>query len=597
MGDLIRRVWRLLTPRQRRRALWLQAYFVLAGLVQMLGVASIAPFIALLANPGLITTHPLLQPVYAWSGLATPTAFLVGVALALMAIIIASNAIVAFSTWLLMTFALRLSLELEQEVLRGYLHRDFAEVARTDSAQLAWVFTNDLPRFNYMVVQSLLTFTSQALVVACVAAALVAYNPVVALTAALIIGGGYLVTFAWVRRRLAEHGATVVQEGARRLRLFQESLGGLKAIRLAGLQPLYEARVTTSSQATMHAQVMLGVLAELPRFLLESLAFCALLAFGAVLLLAGEAPQSVVTTLSVYAMAGYRLLPAAQNLFRAAAAVRGNAEVLPQLEADVGRGRAITPPAPDSEAPFPEAPIVLEGVGYQYPGTNAPVLRGLDATIRRRAITVFVGASGAGKSTLADLLLGLLPPTTGRILVGGRPLAAAIHGWQRQIGYVPQELFLLDDSIAVNIAFGDPAGMDRARVERAARAADLGPFLDAVPGGIDYRVGERGALLSGGQRQRLGIARALYREPAVLVLDEATSALDPQSEREVLATLRRLAAATTVIMVAHRPAAIRAADEVLWLDGGRLAGAGTLAEVEAAHPGFRALLAGAQREG
>jgi ABC-type multidrug transport system fused ATPase/permease subunit len=267
------------------------------------------------------------------------------------------------------------------------------------------------------------------------------------------------------------------------------------------------------------------------------------------------------------------------------------------MEADVRRGRAITPPAPDTEAPFPEAPIVLEGVGYQYPGTNAPVLRGLDATIRRRAITVFVGASGAGKSTLADLLLGLLPPTTGRILGGGRPLAPAIHGWQRQIGYVPQELFLLDDSIAVNIAFGDPAGMDRARVERAARAADLGPFLDAVPGGIDYRVGERGALLSGGQRQRLGIARALYREPAVLVLDEATSALDPQSEREVLATLRRLAAATTVIMVAHRPAAIRAADEVLWLDGGRLAGAGTLAEVEAAHPGFRALLAGAQREG
>jgi HlyD family secretion protein len=342
---------------------------------------------------------------------------------------------------------------------------------------------------------------------------------------------------------------------------------------------------------------MLGVLAELPRFLLESLAFCALLAFGAVLLLAGEAPQVVVTTLSVYAMAGYRLLPAAQNLFRSAAAVRGNAEVLPQLEADVQRGRAVAAPEEGPVAPFPDAPIVLEGVGYQYPGTAAPVLHDVSATIPRHAITVLVGASGAGKSTLADLLLGLLRPDAGAIRIGDRPLADAIPGWQRQIGYVPQELFLLDASIAANIAFGDPAGMDRARVLRAAQQADLGPLLEALPEGMDYGVGERGALLSGGQRQRLGIARALYREPAVLVLDEATSALDPQSEREVLATLASLKATTTIVMIAHRPAAIRAADAVLWLDGGRLMAAGPLAEVEARYPAFRALLAGAQREG
>jgi HlyD family secretion protein len=597
MGDIFRRVWRLLTPRQRRRAVWLQGYFMLAGLVQVLGVASIAPFIALLANPALITAHPLLQPLYAWSGAASPVAFLVGVAVALMAVIIASNAIVAASTWFIMTFALRLTLELERDVLRGYLHRDFAEVARTDSAQLASVFTNDLPRFNYMVLQSLLTFASQLLVVACVAAALVAYNPAVAFSASLLIGGGYVAVFAWVRRRLARHGATVVTAGARRMRLFQESLGGLKAIRLAGLQPVYEARVGTSSRETLHSHVMLGVLAELPRFLLESLAFCALLAFGAVLLLAGEAPQVVVTTLSVYAMAGYRLLPAAQNLFRSAAAVRGNAEVLPQLEADVQRGRAVAPPDEATVEPFPDAPIVLEGVGYQYPGTPAPVLHAVSARIPRHAITVLVGASGAGKSTLADLLLGLLRPDTGRICIGDRPLADAITGWQRQIGYVPQELFLLDDSIAANIAFGDPAGVDRARVLRAAQQADLGPLLEALPEGMDYGVGERGALLSGGQRQRLGIARALYREPAVLVLDEATSALDPQSEREVLATLASLKATTTIVMIAHRPAAIRAADAVLWLDGGRLMAAGPLAEVEAAYPAFRALLAGAQREG
>ena len=597
MGDIFRRVWRLLTPRQRRRAVWLQGYFMLAGLVQVLGVASIAPFIALLANPALITAHPLLQPLYAWSGAASPVAFLVGVAVALMAVIIASNAIVAASTWFIMTFALRLTLELERDVLRGYLHRDFAEVARTDSAQLASVFTNDLPRFNYMVLQSLLTFASQLLVVACVAAALVAYNPAVAFSASLHIGGGYVAVFAWVRRRLARHGATVVTAGARRMRLFQESLGGLKAIRLAGLQPVYEARVGTSSRETLHSHVMLGVLAELPRFLLESLAFCALLAFGAVLLLAGEAPQVVVTTLSVYAMAGYRLLPAAQNLFRSAAAVRGNAEVLPQLEADVQRGRAVAPPDEATVEPFPDAPIVLEGVGYQYPGTPAPVLHAVSAHIPRHAITVLVGASGAGKSTLADLLLGLLRPDTGRLCIGDRPLADAITGWQRQIGYVPQELFLLDDSIAANIAFGDPAGVDRARVLRAAQQADLGPLLEALPEGMDYGVGERGALLSGGQRQRLGIARALYREPAVLVLDEATSALDPQSEREVLATLASLKATTTIVMIAHRPAAIRAADAVLWLDGGRLMAAGPLAEVEAAYPAFRALLAGAQREG
>jgi ABC-type multidrug transport system fused ATPase/permease subunit len=237
--------------------------------------------------------------------------------------------------------------------------------------------------------------------------------------------------------------------------------------------------------------------------------------------------------------------------------------------------------APEKGGPlaFSKA-IVLEGVSYRYPSTVAAALSDITLKIPRGASIGFVGGSGAGKSTLVDLILGLLTPTTGQVRVDEVDIQTNLRGWQDQIGYVPQTVFLTDDSLRRNVAFGlSEDQIDDSAVQRALRAAQLEEFVNSLPEGVQTHVGERGVRLSGGQRQRIGIARALYHDPQVLVLDEATSALDTATEEGVMAAVNRLIGEKTLIIVAHRLSTVARCDRLFRLEKGRIVDEGSFQSI------------------
>jgi HlyD family secretion protein len=301
---------------------------------------------------------------------------------------------------------------------------------------------------------------------------------------------------------------------------------------------------------------------------------------------------SIISILSLYAMAGYKLLPAAQNIFKSASQIKANASVLDELHPAVMEGRAIAVPGPRpvGESVFPASgDIRFNALCYTYPGATSAALKNVDLTIKRNSIVAFVGASGAGKSSLADVLLGFLNATDGALTVGGQRVDRSnVRDWQRHLGYVPQNIFLIDDTIAANVAFGIGDGKpDRDRIDAALRMANLDGFVARLADGVDFVVGERGTLLSGGQRQRVGIARALYHNADVLVLDEATSALDNLTEQEIIATIVDLKRSKTIIMIAHRLSTIRSADQVVYMENGAIQDVGTFDELIARNDNFR----------
>ena len=575
--NVVTALYHALTPRRRKQYVLLQAYFFVAAIAQVAGVGSIAPFVALVSNPSLMHSSPWAQRAYASMGFTSDTQALIFLAASTMAVLVVSNLIAAGTVWAIARFSFSLGLELQEDCYCAYLYRDYATLTRTNSSQLIASITQGATRLIYMVVQPMLILVSQVMIVLVVIIVLVVYQPQVAFSVALIVGGGYYLLFAVVRSILARHGKVSWSVFEAKQRLLAESLGGLKAIRLSSSEEAYRVRFSHLAQSGLHADALVATLGDLPRFVIETLAFCALLGLAIILLRSTARPVDVVAVLGLYATTGYRLLPAAQSVFKSASQIRANGDVVATLLPDFleGRRAARATRRPVRSEVKLVGPIVVRDVHFTYPERVTPVVSGLSVDIRPNELTVLAGHSGSGKSTIADLLLGLLRPDSGTIQVCGHRLSEIQPEWQRHLGYVPQDIFVLDDTIAANIAFGSPFGVEPERLRSAARLANLETVIEALPGKYEFRVGERGALLSGGQRQRLGIARALYHDASVLILDEATSALDGSSELEVLDALLELRKTRTVVMIAHRMSTIAVADRILLIANGRIDADGT----------------------
>jgi ABC-type multidrug transport system fused ATPase/permease subunit len=392
---------------------------------------------------------------------------------------------------------------------------------------------------------------------------------------ALAYGGIFVAS----RRYLRRVGREAVAAGAARLTAVNEALGGFKDLKVSGREAAAFARYEAPSRRYAEVQAAVMAIAGLPRYALEAVAVGGMVIVAS--LMAGREGSFADTLplLGAYAFAGLRLMPAMQNLFNALARLRF---VRGSLEDELRDARDEEPLA-EAPEPLPFADtLTLRGVTFAYPGTDAPTLRDLDLTLHRRRSLAIVGRTGSGKSTLVDVLLGLLEPASGVLEVDGvavRPEQR--RAYRRLFGYVPQSIYLLDDTIERNVAFGMPdAAIDAAAVRRACALAQIGEFIEReLPDGYATVVGERGVRLSGGQRQRIGIARALYHGPEVLVFDEATSALDVHTERQVYQALEGLARTHTVVTIAHRLETVANVDRVVVLDGGEVVDAGPPGEV------------------
>lgn len=462
------------------------------------------------------------------------------------------------------------------------LGRSSAEIARSVDVGVGFTVSGVL-----MPAMSLFAELGTLAAVVCV---LFVAQPVIATVAMLYLGLVALLLAKVISPYAAALGRQNREWSIRTVKTLHEALGALKEITLAGRGPEVRAQLHASRTESAIARAGAIQISQIPRYVLEAALVLGIALLGGVgYLTAGEAGS--VSAIGLFAAAGFRLIPSLTRMQAVQSSINTNASFARQVVDDIREGEAEfsrqCAERPQHDLPDEAADIELSDVAFRYPVAPAPAIIDVNIRIPAGSHVAFVGTSGAGKSTLVDLLLGLLEPSRGRILVGGEPMELVLDSWRRRIGYVPQEVFLMNASIAQNVALAwDQTRVDMERVTTALRRAQLLDTVVGRDGGLDALVGERGMALSGGQRQRLGIARALYAEPRVLVMDEGTSTLDTATEAAVTKAIRQLQGEVTVITVAHRLATIRDADIVFFMQGGTVIASGTFDEVAAAVPAF-----------
>ncbi|HUF82143.1 MAG TPA: ABC transporter ATP-binding protein [Burkholderiales bacterium] len=592
LPDIFRKYGLLLEPRARRELLALCALAVLAAFLEMLAVASIMPFLATLASPELAASDSRLAALQAFFGAASQAEFLAYLGGVVLLILVVANATAATTTWLMLRFANRQGHALSVRMLATYLSKPYEFYLGRHTAELQKNVFGEVFRVTGGILIPFVQVVAKLCVVILISTLLVFVNPLLAVIVAGVLGTVYAILYKSARATLHRAGRVSVEAGNLRARIGIESLAGAKEIRLLGREQAFLDQFEVPSLQWADAQTRAQALGQLPRYFVETIAFSLIFLLAIYLLRKGSGMNELLPLLGLYAFAGYRLMPALQQVFAGFAQMRNSQASLDAVLADL-QPRTELPGASGrpSRLPIRESVELVEA-RYQYPGASAWSLQPVSLRIPKNGSVALVGATGCGKTTVVDLLMGLLRPTEGSLRVDGTEITEGnLRAWQRSIGHVPQQIFLCDDSIARNVALGLPdSEIDMAQVERAARLARLHEFVTTgLPRGYETVVGDRGIRLSGGQRQRIGIARALYGDPDLLVLDEATSALDNVTENAVFEALQALAGKKTIVMVAHRLTTVRGCDLICVMEQGRIVERGSYEKLMESSKRFREL--------
>jgi ATP-binding cassette, subfamily B, bacterial PglK len=594
MVGQVDRLWALLQPAEKRRLWILLGAMAVMGLLEVIGVSSIFPFIAVVAKPETVQSHELLRAVYERIGFASPNRFLFFLGLVVLAALFATNLFAAFVSWLVLRFSHGLGHSISVRLLRACMDKPYVFfLARNTSTLTVSVIGEVSGLVNGVVVPALQTI-AKLIVAVMLLGLLMVVDPWLATCVALAVGGIYASVFAALKARLTTLGNRTAVSNRQRHRFVVDALHGIKELRILHREPYYLSRFDAWSRQYAQDQVGYGLIAGLPRYVIEIIAFGGILVILLYLIALRRDLTQALPLIALYAVAGYRLMPAVQQIFGGIAQVRFSLGSLQAFYRDLEdlRGQpSLAAASADARASF-DREVALRNVSFTYPGAARPALESVTLSIPRNTTVGIVGTTGSGKSTAIDLLLGLHEPQTGALCLDGVPLPQGSLGlWQRRVGYVPQAPYLIDDSVRRNVALGVPdEEIDDAKVLRALELANLSQFVEReLAHGLDAQIGERGARLSGGQRQRLCIARALYHDPDVLVFDEATSALDANTEDAIIEAIRSLSHRKTIVMIAHKLASLADCDRLYVFEQGRIIEQGTYAELREGGVTFRAL--------
>ncbi|MCI0563607.1 MAG: ABC transporter ATP-binding protein/permease [Nitrososphaera sp.] len=593
----IRRVLALLSAKERIK-LYLQfALLVCMAFIEMVGIASILPFMAVVSKPEVIQTNRWLKQGYDFLEFTNLQSFLFFLGMLVLGLLICSNLFKALYTWVSLKYDNQLNYNLARRLLASYMARPYEFFLNTNTAEMGKNVLSEAGTVISGILSPAMQILSNTLLCCFILALLVVVDPFVAVAIVVILGGAYGTIYLFVRPRLVSIGKEQVRANFMKFRAVGEALSGIKDMKILGREQEFLERFADHAWRHARHNTTVGVISQLPRYALETIAFGGILLIVLYSLKVEREVGNIVPLLSMYAFAGYRLMPALQQLFASVSAVRVSLPALEMLYRDMHEGRVAADPniilaGTQNLQPLPFASkLILRNVTFCYRGVQEPAVREINLTITPNTSIGLVGATGSGKTTTVDLILGLLIPTSGQLLADGTEISGEnLARWQRNLGYVPQHIYLCDDTITRNIAFGVPEQeIDMAGVARAARIANLHNFINKdLPEGYNTVIGERGVRLSGGQRQRIGIARALYRDPAVLIMDEATSALDGITEGAVMEALHTLSGEKTIIMIAHRFTTVKDCDVIYLMDNGRIASQGTYDEMLKSSSWFQA---------
>ncbi|HET9391140.1 MAG TPA: ABC transporter ATP-binding protein [Steroidobacteraceae bacterium] len=580
--SILSELWSILTPRQKRYILLMQVVSVVMAFSTITGIAAIAPFFAVLGNARLIDDNRALRWLYASGGFTSHGSFMLALGAGFIGVVLLANLVSLLGTMAMNRAALRVGAELQTALFEEYLLRPYSFHTATSSTTLFNNIMYETTRVTVGILQMGFVLVTNLVTGSLIILAVLLVQPVVGIAMIVALAGGYTAIYVAVRNRLLRSGRAQSHFSTEQVRIVNESFGAIKEILVLQVQSFFRGRFEHASRSASQATVHSNIVAQGPRNLMECVAVTGLVGIALALASRGEGIGPWLGQLTFLAFAAYRLLPMLQQVFAAIVRIRADRPGLELIAPDLRSARrrgvvAVTLSGAAAWRERPQEDIRLQDVWFRYAPGRPWALGGLSLRRPARAAVGIVGANGSGKTTLVDVISGLLVPDSGVVLIDGAALDAPTRrAWQSAIAYVPQNIFLMDASIARNIALGvPPEAIDRRRLLEALRLAQLEELVHTLPQGYDQPIGERGMQLSGGQRQRIGIARALYREASVLLLDEATNALDGLTEQELMATLGRLRGRYTIILIAHRLSTVRACDVIFELEQGRLAGSGT----------------------
>ena len=576
MLKMIKKILAILTRRERKQLALLLVLMLTMALFQAAGVASVLPFISLVMDPEIITQNNWIQAIYTYFDFPDTNSFIIATGLLMLFLILFGNAVSAVATWAKFKFVWNNNDNISRRLLQHYLLQPYEFFLDRNSSDLAKNILTEIQFLTNGFLIPLLDFASRILIITVIITMVLIVNPLITIVAVLILGGSYMLIYWIIRNKLAYRGGRRLRANRERFKVVSEAFGGIKEVKASGREVFFLENYARASSTLSSMQAWNNLVGAIPKYILESVAFGSVIALILVLLVIKGEAQGIIPLVSFFAFAGYRLMPAIQDIFQTSTQIKFNQATLEHIYQEMTgistmevikqkNIREIDPMLFDQE-------IKLDEITFNYPDREEKVLEKVSLTIRKNQRIGIVGATGAGKTTLVDILLGLFIPEQGQITVDGLPIDAEnVQSWQKIIGYVPQQIYLSDDTIIGNIAFGIPENqIDMEKIKKAAAIARLDEFIERLPEKYHTVVGERGVKLSGGQMQRVGIARAVYHDPQVLILDEATSALDNITEREFMEALEAAAEVKTLIIIAHRINTVRNCDIIIMLENGRV---------------------------
>lgn len=591
MMTTVRKLLDFLTKREQKRAALLMCMILVMALLDMIGVASIMPFIAVLANPEIIEKNAILNNVYTKLNFTNPQQFLFIIGIIVFILLVTSLAFKALTTYAQLRFTLMREYSISKRLVEGYLCQPYSWFLTRHSADLGKTILSEVKEVIDKCVSPMMTLIAQSAVALALLMLLIVIDPHLALIACLSLTATYAIIFKISSSFLARIGEERLKANQERFTVISEAFGAVKEVKVGGLEQAFIQRFTKPANGFVKHQASEQTIRQIPRFALEAVAFGGMLLLMLYLMAQNNTFANVLPIITLYAFAGYRLMPAMQQIYGAVTQLRFAGPALDALHTDLMSLQALSHNSSQKLVLLQHA-IKLKQVLYSYPNAPHPALNNLSITISAGSKVALVGTTGSGKTTTVDIILGLLEAQHGSLEVDGQVITEDNrYAWQRNIGYVPQQIYLADDTIAANIAFGlEIKDIDQNAVERAAKIANLHTFVtNELPQQYQTTVGERGVRLSGGQRQRIGIARALYHNPQVLIFDEATSALDNLTEQAVMDAVHNLGHEVTVILIAHRLSTVISCDSIFMLEKGKLIAEGTFKELAQVNEKFRAM--------
>ena len=584
----------LLTPRELKISFLLIIMIIIMASLDMIGVASILPFMAVLTNPSVIETNAILNKMFEISkifGVENNDGFLFALGVLVFMLLIISLIFKALTAYAQIRFVQMREYTIGKRLLEGYLHQPYNWFLSRHSADLVKTVLSEVNEVIGNALKPLMEIIAKSMIIIAIIILLIIADPKLAFIVSFSIIITYGLIFYSISNILYKLGKERFKNNHFRFRIVSEAFGAAKEIKVSGLEKSFIKSFSNTAQTFARNVASSDVLGILPRFALEAIAFGGILLIILYILANTGSVNDAIPIISLYAFAGYRLMPAIQQIYLSSTRLKFVGPALDKIINDIKNLKPLNLNQNQGVLNFNKA-IDLKNISYNYPNSQRTSLKNINLSIPNRSRVGIMGQTGCGKTTMVDIILGLLDPKKGTLEVDGQIIKDQNRrSWQRSIGYVPQEIYLSDDTIAANIAFGvDSKDINKDLVERASKIANLHEFIiDELPDQYQTSVGERGIRLSGGQRQRIGIARALYHSPKVLILDEATSALDDQTEKVVMEAINNLDKNITIIIIAHRLSTIKNCDIVYLLEKGELKNTGTFEEVIKANNNFDAI--------